>query len=113
MTALAPDARVSAFNNLLPVNISFGIGTLDTLLDIIDREQAQTLVVVSDAIIIELPEVQSVLGAAKAAGRMVHVTLVPPGEPTIDSVDAIGGQFREIQPDLVIAIGGGSVLDSA
>ena len=83
------------------------------MLDIIDREQAQTLVVVSDAIIIELPEVQSVLGAAKAAGRMVHVTLVPPGEPTIDSVDAIGGQFREIQPDLVIAIGGGSVLDSA
>ena len=113
MTALAPDARVAAFNNLLPVNISFGVGTLDKLLDIIDREQAQTVVVVSDAIIIELPEVQSILGAAKAAGRTVNIILVPAGEPTIDSVDAIGAQFREIQPDLVIAIGGGSVLDSA
>ncbi len=113
MTALAPDARVASFNNLLPVNISFGIGALDKLLDIIDREQAQTLVVVSDAIIIDLPEVQSVLDAAKIGGRTVHVILVPSGEPTIDSVDTIGAQFREIQPDLVIAIGGGSVLDSA
>ena len=113
MSALAPNAVVGSFNNLLPVNITFAVGALDKLAQIVEQEHAHSIVVVSDAIISNLAEVQIALTQLRADGRSVHVILVPAGEPTIDSVDAIGGQLREITPDLVVAIGGGSVLDSA
>jgi alcohol dehydrogenase len=113
VSALAPDAIVGSFNNLLPVNITFACGALDKLADIAEQERAQSIVVVSDAIISQLVEVQSALTHLSADGRTVQVILVPAGEPTIDSVDAVGEQLREIRPDLVVAIGGGSVLDSA
>ncbi len=113
MTSLAPDAIVGSFNNLLPVNITFAVGALDKLTDIVEQEQAQSIVVVSDAVISNLPEVQSALSTIMNARRSVQIIHVPAGEPTIDSVDHIGAQLREIKPDLVVAIGGGSVLDSA
>jgi len=113
VTTLASDAIVSSFNNLLPVNISFGVGSLDKLIDIVEQERAQSIVVVTDAIISNLNEVQATLATLDSHGRNVNVISVPAGEPTIDSVDAIGAQLRALKPDLVVAIGGGSVLDSA
>ena len=113
MTALPADARVGSFSNLLPVNITFAVGALDKLSGIMEQELAQTVAVVSDQIISNLDEVTDALASIDGDGRSVHTILVPAGEPTIDSVDAIGAQLREIKPDLVVAIGGGSVLDSA
>jgi len=49
--------------------------------------------------------------ALSGRGSVEEIT-VPPGEPTIESVDAVGAQLRTFDPDLVVAIGGGSALDT-
>ncbi|MEI2706077.1 MAG: iron-containing alcohol dehydrogenase [Ilumatobacteraceae bacterium] len=43
----------------------------------------------------------------------VQVSEVPPGEPTADSVDAVGEVVRRHPAAVVVGIGGGSVLDTA
>ncbi len=37
----------------------------------------------------------------------------PPGEPTIDVVDEAAGELRRADPQVIAAIGGGSVIDTA
>ncbi|MHB8351201.1 MAG: iron-containing alcohol dehydrogenase [Thermoplasmata archaeon] len=36
----------------------------------------------------------------------------PAGEPTLDGVEALAGQFRTFGPDGIVAVGGGSLLDA-
>ena len=38
---------------------------------------------------------------------------VPPGEPECEALDELLAEARNLKPDLILAVGGGSVLDSA
>ncbi|MEX1044334.1 MAG: iron-containing alcohol dehydrogenase [Acidimicrobiia bacterium] len=60
----------------------------------------------------------SQLAAAGVAGAVVSalgcaVTSVPPGEPTSESVSVLAHALSESGTDVVVAVGGGSVIDSA
>jgi alcohol dehydrogenase class IV len=43
----------------------------------------------------------------------LHLLTCPPGEPTCEGLAALLSAAREIGPDAILAVGGGSVLDSA
>ena len=47
------------------------------------------------------------------AGCALHVEYLAPGEPDTDMVEGLRRAIRLVQPDLVIAIGGGSAMDAA
>lgn len=47
------------------------------------------------------------------AGFEVSALPLPPGEPESGALDGLLAQAREARPDLIAAVGGGSVLDSA
>jgi alcohol dehydrogenase class IV len=49
----------------------------------------------------------------REAGLHVETATLPTGEPTLVSAEALREQTRAFAPDLVLGIGGGSVLDAA
>jgi alcohol dehydrogenase len=52
-------------------------------------------------------------GEMRGAGATVDILFVATGEPTIDSCEELRARTRALAPDLVVALGGGSVLDVA
>jgi len=55
--------------------------------------------------------------AASIEGALSRFTLqtlrCPPGEPAVSSVDEAGRTAADFRPDVIVAVGGGSVLDTA
>jgi alcohol dehydrogenase len=103
---------VPDFRNHLPVRIQFGAGALSQLPELLRGEGCRRVVVIADPVVLTLDRVSRAF-ASLAAEFEVEVLTVPEGEPTLESVDALGATLRVARADVVVAIGGGSALDSA
>ena len=97
------------FRNHLPVKIRFGEGVLSDLPGILADEGCSRPFVVVDEFVQTLPSVAAVLG------RIGGATLYPKsaGEPTVDDVEDAAAKLGASGADAVVAIGGGSVMDTA
>jgi alcohol dehydrogenase len=100
---------IPAFANHLPVRIRFGEGVLATLPDVLAAEGVARPFVVVDEIVQSLPGVAPVLDRLEEAGRFVKV----PGEPTIEDVEQAAAELSTSSADAIVAIGGGSAMDTA
>ncbi len=105
---------IPIFSNHLPVRIRFGDGVSGELADSLRNQNATTALVVIDA---ELEERNAGVAAAIAsltdAGIRVDRFVKDLGEPTIDIIDAAATALNNHAPEAVVAIGGGSVIDTA
>jgi choline dehydrogenase len=102
---------VPSFRNLLPVDIRFGEGVVAELAPVVRGEGARRAFVVLDAVAGELPEVVGALGALEGVEVTRHEK--EPGEPTAREADAVAAAIAESGADVLVAIGGGSVIDLA
>jgi choline dehydrogenase len=106
--------RVSPFTNHLPVRIRFGEGVADELAHVLAAHGPRRVLVAIDEGLEEgVPAVAAALAGLPAAGIDVTRFTKPPGEPTIAVVDSACGALRRADADAVVAIGGGSVIDTA
>ncbi|MDQ6816059.1 MAG: iron-containing alcohol dehydrogenase [Actinomycetota bacterium] len=107
-------AGVPPFSNHLPVNIRFGQGVAVELGGVVRSRGADQVLLIADA---GLEEANAAVGECVAAlldaGVRVARFAKPPGEPTIDVVDRAAAAMADAEPQAVIAIGGGSVIDTA
>lgn len=91
-----------------PTKITFGAGTGRAA-----RETAQTYgtrpVLVSDATVAGVPAVQRILRTFE--GAPVFDAVCP--NPTTENVDALAALLRREKAEVVVALGGGSVMDCA
>jgi len=99
------------FSLEIPRTIHFGSGELSRLATALDASGPRVLVVTgrhsqSDTIL------QSELGSA-LRDRVVERLVCPNGEPTVTSLADAMNAAQTFHPDLILAIGGGSVLDTA
>lgn len=102
--------RIDPFRNHLPIKIRFGEGAIGSLAEVLRDEGASRPFVVIDEHVQELTPVAAALAAAGSeAGRFVKGA----GEPTADEVDAAAEALATSGADSVVAIGGGSVMDTA
>jgi alcohol dehydrogenase class IV len=105
---------IPSFSNHLPVRIRFGDGVSGEVADALKNQHARRALVVIDA---ELegrnPGVATAIGSLTGADIEVDRFVKEPGEPTIDIIDAAAEAFERYGPQAVIAIGGGSVIDTA
>ncbi|MFN8080142.1 MAG: iron-containing alcohol dehydrogenase [Kineosporiaceae bacterium] len=112
MTRHVPD-----FTNHLPVRIDFGPGSLERLGEAVTYEGCQAPFVIADPVVLVLPAIQQLLAHLVSLGLRVSIAEVPVGEPTLATVDALGDQLRRAhadgRADVMIALGGGSALDTA
>jgi choline dehydrogenase len=105
---------IAAFSNHLPVRIRFGEGVSAELAEVVGAQQARRALVIIDA---ELEErnagVASAITGLAEAGIAVERFVKAPGEPTIDVVDAARAAVAQHAPEAIVAVGGGSVIDTA
>jgi choline dehydrogenase len=100
---------VAAFGNHLPVRIRFGEGVAGTLPDVLAGDGLERPFLLIDRGLEAIPAIAAVIGAVSWAGRYDKA----PGEPTDRQVDECADLLRAAGADSVVAIGGGSVMDTA
>jgi choline dehydrogenase len=100
---------VAAFGNHLPVRIRFGEGVAETLGDVLAGDGLSRPFLLIDRGLDGIPAIAALVGAVGWAGRYDK----QPGEPTDRQVDECADALRASGADSVVAIGGGSVMDTA
>lgn len=107
-------SAIPPFSNHLPVRIRFGDGVAGELGAVVTAHGARTALVMVDAGLEEHnPGVAAGIVALTDSGVDVARFVKAPGEPTIEVVDAATQALLDAKPQAVVAIGGGSVTDTA
>lgn len=88
-----------------------GAGAIPALAPVLAGKQSVLLV--SDTNIIQLDATRQIVALIDADGRRVHVIDSVPPEPSQHDVSKLLGELPDEPVDLVVGIGGGSVLDVA
>jgi alcohol dehydrogenase len=107
--------NIDAFNNHLPVKIRFGEGKALTLPDVVIEAGASTVFLMVDEGIGKFNKAAQACIDNLVANTGITVTTFekPAGEPTIEMVDDATRALVESGAQAVIALGGGSVMDTA
>jgi alcohol dehydrogenase len=100
---------IPPFGNHLPVKIRFGDGVVASLPDVLAADDVRRPFVVVDAFMQGVPAVAAALGRLGEAARFVKAA----GEPTVEDVESAAARLSESGADAVVAVGGGSVMDTA
>uniref|UniRef100_A0A5Q5CB74 Iron-containing alcohol dehydrogenase n=1 Tax=Mycobacterium sp. (strain JLS) TaxID=164757 RepID=A0A5Q5CB74_MYCSJ len=107
-------STIAPFGNHLPVRITFGEGSAHRLPDLLRDAGAQRVLVLTDqGIEHHNPAVAAVLTTLSTSGLTVSRLDKAPGEPTIEMVDAATARMTSESVDAIVALGGGSVIDTA
>lgn len=106
---------ITAFNNQLPVKVRFGEGIAQSLPDVIAELGAEKAFLMVDADIEKFnPAAKVVIDQlATVSGLTVTIFEKPAGEPTIEMVDVATSALKASGAQTLIALGGGSVIDTA
>jgi choline dehydrogenase len=99
---------VEPFTNHLPVRIRFGEGVAGALAEVLATEGARRPFVLLDPGVADLPAVEAALSGLRAVRRVRERA-----EPTFDEVDRTAEEVADAEADAVVAIGGGSTMDTA
>lgn len=106
---------IAPFNNHLPVKIRFGEGIGSTLpAALAELGTDQVFLMVDEGIEVHNPAVAALLAELAATGGITVTRFdKPAGEPTIDMVDDAIAALAASGAGAVVALGGGSVIDTA
>ncbi len=107
--------NITAFNNHLPVKVRFGEGVAETLPAVVAELGSSKVFLMVDKDIEKFnPAAAKLIDQMKSAlGITVTVFEKPAGEPTIQMVDDAIAALKAAGSDVVVALGGGSVIDTA
>ena len=106
-------AGVPPFRGRLPVDIRFGEGVVAELAEVVRAEGARRPYVILDPVAGDLPGVADALASLDREPFEVTRHVKAPGEPTDGEADSLRDALAAAEADIVIAIGGGSVIDLA
>ncbi|MEI6701764.1 MAG: iron-containing alcohol dehydrogenase [Actinomycetota bacterium] len=106
---------ISPFGNHLPVKIRFGVGVASSLPAVLQELDATSVFVMVDEGIEQFNPAAAELLQLLAAAPGITMTRFdkPPAEPTIDMVDAATLALLSSKATALVALGGGSVIDTA
>ena len=107
--------NIEGFNNHLPVKVRFGEGKALTLPDVVLECGATKVFLMVDAGIEKFNPAAKICIDNLLSHSNIAVTSFekPPGEPTIDMVDDATRAFLASGSQAIIALGGGSIIDTA
>jgi choline dehydrogenase len=101
---------IAPFRNHLPVKIRFGDGVAGDLAEVLAAEGAsRPFVIMDEGLDGFIPGVATALAGASGSVRFEK----PAGEPTVALVEQAAAALAESGADAVVAIGGGSSMDTA
>ncbi|MFP3040779.1 iron-containing alcohol dehydrogenase [Treponema primitia] len=97
----------------LPRRVNFGPGALEQVGEIIERNKAKKVLVFTGKSIRKLGVTAGLEAAIVKTGAFLEIVDEIPPEPSVEDVEKALASVKDFQVDLLIAIGGGSVLDTA
>lgn len=97
----------------IPGNIRFGIGSIETLIEELEKRNSKKVFIVSDMGVVKAGLVNKILELIKPLNIKIEIFSEISAEPTFDDVKNAIKQLNESDSDVVIGIGGGSALDIA
>lgn len=104
---------LSRYSLRLPKVVFGGENPTEELVGVLTSLGAKSVVVFTDASLHRLGLVDYALEAVKAAGATATVIDDIPAEPTYGQVQSVVDEVRGREADVILAVGGGSVMDSA
>jgi len=110
MSALA---AVTAFAMELAVRVVFGDGVVAELPELVAGLGGSECAVVIEPALARHEGLTAALEACAGRGIRVERLLAPGAEPTYTAAADAEAWLREVRPDVLVAIGGGSTLDLA
>ncbi len=90
--------------------IFFGVGTFSRLPEIISSYGRQALIITGGESLTKSGRWKT-LALQLDQADLKYKAVSFRGEPTTELIDAIAGEYRKVSVDVVVAIGGGSVID--
>ncbi len=102
---------VAGFNLLRTPRIYFGWKQSEKVLGLLDRYGKRVLLVTGATSYTRNQGITEIISSLEKAGRIVHHARIE-SEPSPDDVDTTAQACRDKDPDLVLSIGGGSVIDT-
>jgi alcohol dehydrogenase len=107
--------KLFPFNNHLPVKVRFGNGIAKTLPEVVKEVASKHVFLMVDDGIEKFNPAADVVIKNLQAATDIKVTVFgkPAGEPTIAMVDEATNALKASGADSVVALGGGSVIDTA
>ena len=100
----------TTWNSYSNNRLLFGAGALDSLGGVVSRLQGKRAMIITDPIMVSLGIIDRAQAAVKGE---VHSYADGEIEPSTEAVERCAEAMREFQPDVTIAIGGGSNMDLA
>ena len=98
---------------VLPRRISYNEGVIDELLNLSEMHDAKNFLILTDEVIKETQAFIKLVNELEKKGIRVRVFFKIPKEPSIEIADEIVKFINNDIPDLIVAVGGGSVIDAA
>ncbi|QHS16693.1 iron-containing alcohol dehydrogenase [haloarchaeon 3A1-DGR] len=92
-------------------NVTFGLGAADELDDVVEEYDAESILVVTDAGVMEAGVVDDVTDALDPDGVTVFDDVEP--DPSLEVFEAARDAAAAADPDVVVGVGGGSSMDVA
>ena len=96
-----------------PRIVYYGLGSREMLGEAVSNYGWKRALIVCDRVVEELGMVEDVAGVLRERGVEVKIYDRVEPEPTFEQVEEIGRVAVEFKPDVIVAVGGGSVIDAA
>ena len=103
----------SSFDFAGPKQLVFGVGTINRIGEIASSMGSKSPMIVTDPVLYKVCLTSSAEDSLKKAVLSTTIFSDITTEPTVASVNSAVEMYRENQCDLLIAIGGGSSIDSS
>lgn len=103
----------STWNAYFGGQLTFGPNATQRLAAVIQKRSAKRIFLITDSVLEEAGLVRQVRKAIDQTSAELQVCTDGEVEPTTTTVDEVAAKARSFQPDLVVALGGGSNMDLA
>ncbi|MAI35757.1 MAG: hypothetical protein CBE00_13700 [Planctomycetaceae bacterium TMED240] len=113
MNSLADSLKRTTWNLFSGNQLTFGPGAIGTLTGVLHREKTKRVLVVSDQALVKAGIVSQAEVAIQTVGTAFQVFSDGEVEPSTSTVKTLVDAANEFQPDLFVALGGGSNMDLA
>ena len=100
-------------NIILPRILQVGDGASDAVLDVLTSLNCQNPLIITDKMMVQLNYAENILAVLAKGGIQADVFDDTVPEPTVSSIQAGVDKVRSGRYDSIIALGGGSPIDSA
>ncbi len=101
---------IRQFKSLLPSRVDFGTGKVQGLVDMV---QGKTVLLLSDQGLKKCGITGRIHALCEDAALSVQEFANVPPEPTEDEVNLVVSSLADLSIDVIVAVGGGSVMDTA